>query len=319
MRNKELEIREELALHTEEINRLAAMLNTENGLRGPRLDLLIDLLSKAHEKSIELRLLKSLPSPEAPPASPPEPEAPAYQPTAMKLEPEPAQQEPVIEPVTPENTVVSPPTLEPEIIPEPVAEAPEEPISPEPESMQVVREEPEPAVAETTAEETEEPVEETEEAAAAEDGFHFEPEPAPHPTPEISIEKEEEPAVQTPISLSEIERDVRNMGVPDDDSSLNDKLSQKQSDASLSDRIQRQAIHNLRSAIGLNERFLFANELFNGNVESFNRAIDELNEMTNQAEAKRFLSHQQAKFNWDTESETVRLLVDLVERRFLHT
>lgn len=76
-------------------------------------------------------------------------------------------------------------------------------------------------------------------------------------------------------------------------------------------------LENLKEAIGLNERFLFSNELFNGNMEAFNRALNELNHLESIPDAERLINEQLAvNFKWDPENEAVERFILLVKRRF---
>lgn len=76
-------------------------------------------------------------------------------------------------------------------------------------------------------------------------------------------------------------------------------------------------LNNLKEAIGLNERFLFSNELFNGNMEAFNRALNELNHLENTPDAERLINEQLApNYKWDIENEAVERFISLVKRRF---
>jgi hypothetical protein len=73
----------------------------------------------------------------------------------------------------------------------------------------------------------------------------------------------------------------------------------------------------LKKAIGLNERFLFANELFNGDVDALGKAIEELNHVE-QADAERLMNEEFAtRYKWDDENTTVITFKSLVARRFL--
>ncbi len=92
----------------------------------------------------------------------------------------------------------------------------------------------------------------------------------------------------------------------------------KQEDNSLANRLKKSPITDLKASIGLNQRFLFSNELFNGNMEAFNRAINEINHMESFEDAKRYLEIQVApQYHWNLEGETVLEFQELVERRFM--
>lgn len=81
-------------------------------------------------------------------------------------------------------------------------------------------------------------------------------------------------------------------------------------------KIQKPSIQDLTKAIGLNDKFLFANELFEGNMQEYNIAIQQLNGAGSLESAMDYFSNLQQLYEWDMEKETVKQLVDLVDRRY---
>ena len=96
---------------------------------------------------------------------------------------------------------------------------------------------------------------------------------------------------------------------------VNDLVANK--DASLADKLSKKSIVKLADSIALNERFLYSNELFNGNMEAFKRALTELDHIASLDDAKRFIEVQlKEENNWSMDSEIVQGFISLVERRF---
>lgn len=91
----------------------------------------------------------------------------------------------------------------------------------------------------------------------------------------------------------------------------------KTSDNSLANKLSKTKIKDLAASIGLNEKFLFANELFDGNSSLFNQEIQNLNTFNSANEALSYFNDLQQKLNWNTESKALEKLKDLVERRYL--
>lgn len=88
-------------------------------------------------------------------------------------------------------------------------------------------------------------------------------------------------------------------------------------ETSLADKLRSKTIKKLAESIALNERFLFSNELFNGNMEAFKRALNELDHIASKEDAQRYIELQlQVENNWNLESDTVQSFITLVERRF---
>ena len=81
-------------------------------------------------------------------------------------------------------------------------------------------------------------------------------------------------------------------------------------------KIQKPSIQDLTKAIGLNDKFLFANDLFEGNMQEYNIAIQQLNGAGSLESAMDYFSNLQQLYEWDMEKETVKQLIDLVDRRY---
>ncbi|MDD2278297.1 MAG: hypothetical protein PHD06_05550 [Bacteroidales bacterium] len=79
--------------------------------------------------------------------------------------------------------------------------------------------------------------------------------------------------------------------------------------------LQNKAIGDLTKAIGINDKFLFTKELFNGNAEFYSKSINKLNEFTDINDA---LIYIQENFNWDNDNEAASQLIDLIRRKLLH-
>jgi hypothetical protein len=88
-------------------------------------------------------------------------------------------------------------------------------------------------------------------------------------------------------------------------------------DNSLAAKLAKQKIENLVTSLGINEKFLFTNELFEGNTEQFIKTINELNNLASFDEANGYLGNLVAKKNWETEEAPYLKLLALVERKYL--
>lgn len=97
---------------------------------------------------------------------------------------------------------------------------------------------------------------------------------------------------------------------------IGDKL-EKEEDNSLASVLQKKAVTDLMTAIDLNDRFMFLNELFNSNMEKYNKAIRTLNNFSTLLGAKTYMSELQIELQWDCESDAYKRLADLIERRYI--
>ena len=81
-------------------------------------------------------------------------------------------------------------------------------------------------------------------------------------------------------------------------------------------KLTKPSISDLKSAIGINDKFQFTNELFGGNNTEYNIAIQNFNSSESLESALEYYNSLQNLYHWDIESETVKRLLDLVERRY---
>ena len=98
--------------------------------------------------------------------------------------------------------------------------------------------------------------------------------------------------------------------------SINDSFASETSEKTVADKLSRQPIKDLKSAIGLNQKFLFMNDLFEGDNELFNNAINKINAFNTLPEAIAFINGELSSA-WDKENSLVLNFMDLVERRFM--
>ncbi|MGZ8557348.1 MAG: hypothetical protein ACXWWC_03400 [Chitinophagaceae bacterium] len=97
--------------------------------------------------------------------------------------------------------------------------------------------------------------------------------------------------------------------------SLNDKL--KQGKAELIEVLKETPIKDLRKAIGINDRFVFINELFRGDEVMYERSIKTINSFNIFPEAEYWITRElKTKLGWDTELPVVFQFDQLVKRRF---
>jgi hypothetical protein len=97
--------------------------------------------------------------------------------------------------------------------------------------------------------------------------------------------------------------------------SLNDRL--KQTKTELIEILKETPIKDLRKAIGINDRFLFINELFRGDETMYERSIKTINSFNIYAEAEYWISRElKVKIGWNPENPAVDHFDQLVRRRF---
>lgn len=96
--------------------------------------------------------------------------------------------------------------------------------------------------------------------------------------------------------------------------SLNERL--KQSKIELSDMLTEAPVRDLKKAIGVNDRFLFINELFRGDEAMYERSIKTINNFSIYPEAQYWIERElKVKIGWK-DSDIVKQFDQLVKRRF---
>ncbi|TMI98005.1 MAG: hypothetical protein E6H06_00055 [Bacteroidetes bacterium] len=97
--------------------------------------------------------------------------------------------------------------------------------------------------------------------------------------------------------------------------SLNDRLKQDRTE--VVEVLKHEPIKDLRKAIGINDRFVFINDLFRGDEPMYERSIKTINSFHIFPEAEYWINRELiVKLGWDKDSEIVRHFYQLVKRRF---
>ena len=262
-------------------------------------------------------------------------------PVAEEPEPKPLEEsEPEIEPME-----ESEPEIEPEEVPEPEIE-PEEVPEPEP-----IIEEPTEQPKEEPKEE-----QQPETVPSDEYGFFFRFEDTPpveEPTPEPTIDTPFEPVESQPDEpivtddgkvvhfVQEVaEEDIPARDLVDNETLVRDnpfdmprmddetddgmgfELSETlgeslmREDHSLAAKLQQNPVRDLKSVIGINDKFLFVNELFGGSMEKYNKSIENLNDLKTLNGAMIYLNELKIELQWNSSNEAYQKLAELVRRKF---
>lgn len=88
----------------------------------------------------------------------------------------------------------------------------------------------------------------------------------------------------------------------------------------LSEKLKLQPVERIEHGMGINERMLAINELFNGDGELFKKTLDHLNALTTFGDAQAFLSEGIASVNdWGSDAKKLKAVnfIQLVRRRYV--
>lgn len=94
-------------------------------------------------------------------------------------------------------------------------------------------------------------------------------------------------------------------------------IFQNSSDNSYAARMQKNPIDDIKSAIGINEKFLFINTIFDGEISLYNKVIDRLNEFPDFYLALHFIDELKANYEKETNRDAFVKLLKIVKRKYL--
>lgn len=124
------------------------------------------------------------------------------------------------------------------------------------------------------------------------------------------ILQQQQPAKSPARSVREI-----NESVAQSSPSLNERLKSSQVD--LGAKLSSGGISDLRQALGLNDRFLYINELFRGDQDMFERSMITINNARSLNEARYWIERElKIKLGWLEDHPLVQQFYELVSKRF---
>ena len=90
----------------------------------------------------------------------------------------------------------------------------------------------------------------------------------------------------------------------------------KSVEENVGEKLLHKKITNLKASIGINEKFQFINELFEGNMKEYNVAIDQINNFTSYEDVENYIADIQDVYKWNNGNPITVNFLDLVQRRF---
>jgi len=130
----------------------------------------------------------------------------------------------------------------------------------------------------------------------------------------ISETKEAEEPVEVSNNKSENKPAPKEQELPEKTAAVANATTDNQN---LGDHLLKKPLKSLKTAIGINDKFQFINELFDGSMKIYNQAMDQIEESKDTSEAMQNFHSIASTGNWDEENPAYLQLLDYVERRFL--
>jgi hypothetical protein len=127
------------------------------------------------------------------------------------------------------------------------------------------------------------------------------------PVEDVPTLTHQKPEVTRPKDINET--------VPVSSESINEKL--KVDKTELAEKLNEGPLKDLKKGIGINDRFLFINELFRGDEAMYERSIKTINNFSILAEAEYWIRRElKVKIGWKDSDSFVKQFDQLVRRRF---
>lgn len=129
----------------------------------------------------------------------------------------------------------------------------------------------------------------------------------------LTIDAEDKDSTEDADTLKEDKYTIVAEKYKKSDTSLHETIANSK-EADIASTLQSKPISNIASAIGVNDRFLFINELFKGDTDQYNQTIKVLNDAANFNEAYNYIFEH---FDWDMDSDIVQKILELVRRKHI--
>ena len=124
-----------------------------------------------------------------------------------------------------------------------------------------------------------------------------------------------DPMKEIPTLTQQVNRKELNDTMGQTGTSLNDKLKSEKTE--LAEVLTESPIRDLKKGIGINDRYVFLNELFRGDDAMYERSIKTINGFRILAEAEYWIERElKVKLGWDDGKATTQHFYQLVKRRF---
>jgi hypothetical protein len=134
------------------------------------------------------------------------------------------------------------------------------------------------------------------------------------PAPTVEFEYIPTPVVVTPPPV--IPTPVATPTSSSQPKSVHEAYEEQNADHSIVSSLQYNPINDLRSAIGISDKFLIMNQLFKGSLEQYNGAIERLNNFFSYKDADIFIGSLKILHDWADNLPAIEKLQHFVKRRY---
>jgi hypothetical protein len=142
-------------------------------------------------------------------------------------------------------------------------------------------------------------------------------EPIPETVKEVIALQNEAKTEETPQTLADLFSSPATNQVHTTSKTIVEKIAEQKPVEIMADKMSKNKIASLIKAIGINEKFHFINELFDGNMKAYTTAIEAIDQCESLETATASLYSLREQHQWDSTNEAYGQLLDLIERKFI--
>lgn len=138
-------------------------------------------------------------------------------------------------------------------------------------------------------------------------------------TPEETSEQEEINQEFEPVQEEEEEAPAHNINqqYKEDIKTLNQRYEEKEKANTVAAALESKSLSNLKNNININQRYMFVNDLFEGNDKDYEVAMDEVEACDSfDSSVELLVQNYSKKYAWDMNSDEVKELLKVIFKRF---
>ncbi|MCF8302818.1 MAG: hypothetical protein K9I94_06035 [Bacteroidales bacterium] len=102
----------------------------------------------------------------------------------------------------------------------------------------------------------------------------------------------------------------------DEKNTIHDKVSPKDEKSTVASKLEKNPLSDLKAAIGINDKYQFVRELFNGDNKTYNEALNRFNTFNDWKQALNYLNKLADEYNWDDDDPNYQRFYQIISRKF---
>lgn len=133
----------------------------------------------------------------------------------------------------------------------------------------------------------------------------------------VAVEEFQQPIVETVPEVVNLVEELVETSSPKEEEAAPAKVEVEQIKEQVAVSEPKRHFPDIKTKIGINEKYQFLSDLFAGNASDYEAAMQQLNATVSLGEALQYVTDLQKKKLWSDESPAWKSLINVVERRFV--